>query len=495
MTGAIYTRYSTELQTENSTETQVNACLDFASKNNISIIKIYSDEETTGVYTENRKKYQDLLTDANTHLFDCVLIYDITRGSRNVVDWFEFRQRMKLLNIQVISINEKLGDLYDPNNFLTELITVGMGQHFVLQTRIKSIAGKRTKAQHGLFMGGYAPLGYDIIDQKYVINEKEATVVKEIYRLYNEGNTLRNILKTISKYNIVGKRGKPLKITSLYSILTNIRYTGTYVWMENICKEMHIYVGKKSNNPVIIENIIPTIIDKNTFMLAQNRMKNKKIKGKNKCKNFYLLSNLIRCGECGQILYGITKTNSKGIKTVSYICSGKFKDHLCNLDNIPATQLENFVKETILQWIKTVEPTKISSIISQDIKSSNNDNSFSKLNKINKEITNITNAIKNGISYNELMDEYNILREKKLKIEDEIKKKNALMLNKKNLQNVIISILQTEKQNINNNNVEQFIKKFIKEIVIYKDGALEIVIGIPTTNSNAPVVNVIGCGS
>ena len=239
---------------------------------------------------------------------------------------------------------------------------------------------------------------------------------------------------------------------------------------------MHKYVGKKSNNPVIIENIIPTIIDKNTFMLAQNRMKNKKIKGKNKCKNFYLLSNLIRCGECSQILYGITKTNSKGIKTVSYICSGKFKDHKCDLNNVPATQLENVVKNTLIQWIKNIDSAKISSIISQDIKSSNNDNSFSKLNKINKEITNITNAIK-------------------LKIEDEIKKKNALMLNKKNLQNVIISILQTEKQNINNNNVEQFIKKFIKEIVIYKDGALEIVIGIPTTNSNAPVVNVIGCGS
>ena len=183
MKGAIYTRYSTSNQTKNSTETQVNACVEYCKRNNIEVEFIFSDEETTGTNTQ-RQQYQNLLNVAENKLIDCVVLYDVTRGSRDVVDWFNFRKEMKALDIQVLSVTEQIGDILNPDNFLTELIHIGIGQHTVLQSRQKSIDAKYNKAKHAAFLGGFAPLGYDIVNQQYVINQKEAEVVRRIFNLY-----------------------------------------------------------------------------------------------------------------------------------------------------------------------------------------------------------------------------------------------------------------------------------------------------------------------
>ena len=74
---------------------------------------------------------------------------------------------MLRLGIQIISATQHLGDIMNPSDFLTELISVGLGEHAVLDTREKSIAGVAERAKQGAFLGGVAPLGYDIIKGQY----------------------------------------------------------------------------------------------------------------------------------------------------------------------------------------------------------------------------------------------------------------------------------------------------------------------------------------
>lgn len=90
---------------------------------------------------------------------------------------------MAILDIKVISASQELGDTLDPNNFLVELINVGLGQHQVLDTRKKSIAGKTARAKKCIFCGGIPPLGYDIVNGSYVVNEREAKIVRTIYNV------------------------------------------------------------------------------------------------------------------------------------------------------------------------------------------------------------------------------------------------------------------------------------------------------------------------
>lgn len=74
------------------------------------------------------------------------MIYDVTRGSRDVGGWFTFRKTMLMLGVQVIAATQALGDITNSNDFLVELLSVGMGQREVLETRQKSINGVAVKA-------------------------------------------------------------------------------------------------------------------------------------------------------------------------------------------------------------------------------------------------------------------------------------------------------------------------------------------------------------
>ncbi|HIS89257.1 TPA: recombinase family protein [Candidatus Avigastranaerophilus faecigallinarum] len=484
MKGAIYTRYSTSNQTKNSTETQVNACMEYCKRNNIEVDFVFSDEETTGTNTQ-RQQYQNLLKVAENKLIDCVVLYDVTRGSRDVVDWFNFRKEMKALDIQVLSVTEQIGDILNPDNFLTELIHIGIGQHTVLQSRQKSIDAKYTKARHGAFLGGFAPLGYDIVNQQYVINEKEAEVVRKIFELYNQGYTYNEILNDIQKYGVLGKRGRPISKSTLNGLLQNQRYIGRYIWMENINREMHRWVGKKNDNVVVIEDAIPAIIDKETFLKAQERLKGRQYKKSNKAKQDYLLSGLIYCGKCNAQMQGYSTKDSRGHITVSYVCSNKRNSKTCDMKNINTQITNNLVRETIRQWLLSLNLDDIAKKIIQTFKkeTTSTNQAEKELQKIQSQIKNLIELMKNGITYPEMKQEMDELQQKKealvLNIEN-TKYKNYLA--KVNV-NRIVDDLKNKILHLDNDTLDNAIKFYVQGVKVNEDHSLDIVVGFRHNNS------------
>ena len=66
MTNAvIYARFSSDKQTEDSIEAQVRACREYAARNGLSIVEVYTDEAISGKgsKTAQRRQYQRLLRD------------------------------------------------------------------------------------------------------------------------------------------------------------------------------------------------------------------------------------------------------------------------------------------------------------------------------------------------------------------------------------------------------------------------------------------------
>lgn len=51
----------------------------------------------------------------------------------------------------IILASQRLGDIANPNDFLVELISVGLSEHQVLDTRQKSIDGVAVKAKQVYF--------------------------------------------------------------------------------------------------------------------------------------------------------------------------------------------------------------------------------------------------------------------------------------------------------------------------------------------------------
>lgn len=69
MKGAvIYARYSCEKQNDQSIESQLRVCRDFAEKNGLTIIDTYADRATTGT-NDNRAEFQRMLAERKSPCF------------------------------------------------------------------------------------------------------------------------------------------------------------------------------------------------------------------------------------------------------------------------------------------------------------------------------------------------------------------------------------------------------------------------------------------
>jgi len=78
----IYTRFSTDTQTSNSTEYQLEHCREFCKQNGYRVVDEYIDEGYSGG-SADRPEFQRLLRDAHTlHTWSYVVVYNLSRFSR-----------------------------------------------------------------------------------------------------------------------------------------------------------------------------------------------------------------------------------------------------------------------------------------------------------------------------------------------------------------------------------------------------------------------------
>lgn len=470
-----YARYSTDKQTDNSIAYQLNTITQYCNKNNINLTQFYSDEACSGTNTD-RAGFQSMLSDAEKHKFDAVVIYDISRGSRDVVDWLSFRKEMATLNIKVISCTQDLGDIYDPNNFLTELISVGLGQHAVLDTRKKSIAGTAAKAKEGLFLGGTAPLGYDIKNGKYIINELEADIVRQIFELYAANNSYDKILVALKGKST--KRGRAFTKTSIKSILQNERYVGVYTWNKRIVKQMRKWAGGKPNpNVVRIEDCIPAIVDKEVFNVCKERMSNSKRNGSYGAKREYLLSGLIECAGCGSTYVGHCSTNTKGYSTRYYSCGNKYRTKTCHAKNINADMIETFVISHLKDYLCNANFDELATQICLQVNNASKDLSAEKneIAEINRKIGNAMKAFMDGIVFPEMQEEVDRLRIRKSELEDIVVRRSRT--NAPVRKDRVVKFLQYA-ANLIDESPKQAVKALITKIYANTDGTFVVNVGV-----------------
>ena len=476
MKAAEYARYSTGNQTENSIEYQLDAIRKYCAENGITITATYIDRAESGTNTD-REDFQRMLSAAKRREFDAVVIYDISRGSRDVADWFNFRKQMMALGVKVISATQQLGDITKGSDFLVELLNVGMGQYEVLQARQKSIAGVAVKAKEGVFLGGTAPLGYRIVNQRYVVDPVEAETVKTIFRMYGEGESYNAILEAVKGAR--GKFGRPLGKNSLHSILTNERYIGVYTWNKRYTKNFRRWAGGRPNpNCVRLEDAIPPIIDKTTWERVQRRMSDNKRNAANKAKRTYLLTGLIECEECGGAYVGHTSRNKKGIETRSYVCGNRYRTHTCHAQSVNADWLEREVVDAVREYLADTEFEAEAQRIADQVNNSSPELTAERaeLAGINAKLSNGLRAILNGFNdFPELHEEMDRLRVRKGELEDIIGRRQArrTAVDPKD----IVKIFRQSTENWDTD-LPKILREHIEKIYACTDGTFSINVGV-----------------
>ena len=80
-----------------------------------------------------------------------------------------------------------------------------------------------------MWMGGWAPLGYDIKDRKLIVNEPEANLVRSIFTRFARGIPPLQLIEALATEGALNKQGKSIDKGYLYRVLNNRVYLGEAV--------------------------------------------------------------------------------------------------------------------------------------------------------------------------------------------------------------------------------------------------------------------------
>ncbi len=470
-----YCRYSSDLQTEASIEQQKNELTEYANKNNITIIDFYCDEAKSGT-KDNRENFQLMISDCKKKLVDCILVWKTDRFARNTQDSLYYKMKLEKLGIKLISITQPI-DNSTPEGQLMYTLLAGMDEYYSKNLASNVKRALKMNANNCLSNGGTAPLGYDIIDRKYVINEQERPIIEQIFDMYLDGKGITEIALQLNQKGYTTKKGKPFGKNSIYEIINNEKYTGTYIYNKADGYNRHL----RRDDTIKIENAFDPIISREKFEMAmKRRMTNKKNKGAFKTNHIYLLSGLIYCGECGGRYCGSTSTKKKGnnvYKTGYYTCTNRNKIGKCTNHILKQDEIETYIYEILINKIlngnsveSLIEKVKIEYNKLQDSSDTLVKDTQKQLNSVNERLNNLI-AMLEFSQTPSLLKRINELDEQRETLEQQI------AIYKTTTQEIIpdkkiIDVLKSDFTSLKSNSKEEIkkiIQKYIKKITIYSD--------------------------
>ncbi|KAF0225834.1 MAG: hypothetical protein FD179_1178 [Erysipelotrichaceae bacterium] len=340
-----YARFSSDNQRNESLDAQIRAIMEYCTKNNIDLIKIYSDAAQSGT-TDKRDQFKEMILDSKEKLFQNVIVHKLDRFARNRYDSALYRRLLRNNGVRLISVTEPLDD--SPESIILESVLEGMSEYYSKNLAREVNKGLKENALKGLHNGGIPPLGFDVINKKYVVNEVEARTVNLIFELYADGKGYMDIALKLNTLGMKTKIGSAFGKNSIADILLNEKYLGIYIFNKRLSKKSGNRVFKPDEEIIRIDNILPIIISKDLWDKASQR-RQKRINSKHKESREYFFSGKMRCGECGGAYTGAGYVHSKKSYNYYYKCVQKKRSHTCaNLD-VNASSIEKI----ILEYIKT----------------------------------------------------------------------------------------------------------------------------------------------
>lgn len=302
---------------------------------------VYADEAISGKESKTavRAQYQKMLRDAHKGLFSVILIHKYDRVARSLAEHVNLEGRLRADNIELIAVAQDFGNTAEAK--IMRALMWSMSEYYLDNLSAEVQKGHRETALKGLHNGGYAPFGYDVVNQQYVINELEAAYVRRIFTAAQEGTGFKPIIAELDAAGIAGKRGKPIRYTQIYEMLRNEKYTGVYLYTPQETAER----AQRRQKPgaIRIEDAFPAIITKAQFEEVQAIMNSRKNAGR---KADYMCSGLVYCS-CGAKMH-VYKGTRSGHTYYRYVCSkhcGRPTVLMSDVDNAAIKYLHELLSE------------------------------------------------------------------------------------------------------------------------------------------------------
>lgn len=157
-----------------------------------------------------------------------MVVYKIDRLSRSLMDFARLVEVFDRRRVTFVSVTQSFNTTTSMGRLtLNVLLSFAQFEREVIGERIRDkVAASRRK---GMWMGGWAPLGYDVKERKLVVNETEADLVRLIFARFGRGIPPQILIEQLGQEGHLNKQGKPIDKGYLYRLLNNRVYLGEAV--------------------------------------------------------------------------------------------------------------------------------------------------------------------------------------------------------------------------------------------------------------------------
>ena len=335
---AAYCRVSTkEEEQASSYEAQCEYYTDkIMSNKEWTMAGIFADEGITGTSTKKRTEFLRMIRLCKQKKIDLILTKSIQRFARNTLDCINYTRILRQLGIGVLFEKENINSLPPDSEFMITMYGA------MAQSESESISGniRRGRQMHARI--GTLKIPCDRLyayrkdeDGKLQIVPEKAEVVREIYRRYMAGASLRNLKDWLEEKQIKTVLGKPKwTLTSIKGILTNEKYCGDVLLQKTfradvISKKVIKNVGQMAqyympdHHEAIVSreqyNAVKAEMARRSALRSPSKMA---VTGRSCYTSKYALSDRLVCGECGTLYRRCTWT-SLGRKYPVWRCTSR----------------------------------------------------------------------------------------------------------------------------------------------------------------------------
>ena len=277
----------------------------------------------TSTSTKKRTEFLRMIRQCKQKKIDLILTKSIQRFARNTLDCINYTRILRQLGIGVLFEKENINSLPPDSEFMITMYGA------MAQSESESISGniRRGRQMHAkvgtLKISCYRLYGYEKdADGKFRVIPEQAEIVRELYKRYESGASLRNLQDWLEENQIKTVLGESKwTTTSIKSILTNEKYCGDVLLQKTFRTDV---ISKKviKNVGQMAQYYMPdhheAIVSREQYNAVKAEMARRSalrspsksaVTGRSCYTSKYALSDRLVCGECGTLYRRCTWTS------------------------------------------------------------------------------------------------------------------------------------------------------------------------------------------
>lgn len=338
------------MQVEGGTSlpSQLSECRSMAARQGLEVVAEYIDSGESA-RTDERPQFQQMIADARHGRFGAIVTWDNSRFARNREDAVTYKALLRRHGVRLLFVNEPV--IEGPVGSLVDSVLEAVAEFYVANLGESTRRGLEETVRQGYFSGGPPLFGYrrEVVSasgkrkSRLVPDPVNSRAVRDVYRWYASGMSLREIARRLNSTGVIPPRAKEWTPAAVQHILFKYRdqYLGTFSF------------GRKPEagrpEPTVsiqVEPLVDPALAEAVDAAARGRRNIGKFGSEPR-----LLTGLAHCGNCGRRLMVGGGPGAGGKRVGYYHCPGK-----CGQGWIRCETAERLVLDSLSSFLEGEGP-------------------------------------------------------------------------------------------------------------------------------------------